>query len=313
MIDEDIRRDLEIQKQRKADEESLFKNAYDALGDERAAYIQAANTMREMYMMGIEEAKWAVDPANFAKQQSMDLALKEMKAKNDELDFAEATRKRKQELLTAFENTQGMSEMDPATLVDIFVDNAADKKAVLEEIGAREKIAQNTPTLLSLFDKIKKYNTFLRTLKLPYLNASLLKVPDEVDIFQNLINQVAKVQPGPERDPEMKRIFKAVTPQPWDSAEDDANKRQALLDNLRAWSISPTSRAYKLNLDKFSKTKYVDPVEKETEEMKQFARQNWNSTDPQLKKQAEWVIQKFGMQNEILDKVRDNARLFTDK
>lgn len=292
MIDQDIERDLQLQRQNKEDKLSIFNQNMAMLDDEREAYIQSANAMREAYIAGIEEAKWRIDPRNFAAQEVMDTALRELKAKRDELDAAEAMRLNKQKIMNAMENTGGVSDMDPAQLVPIMIDNDADRRKVFEEIDDMQRVAQSSPQLLRLFDQAAKDNTALRTIKVPYIGA-LGKLPESVSSYQALLNQLIKTQ-GPARDAEVMRVFKSVTPEPYDSEADVELKRKTLKDYLKGLTTAPTARAYGMDLNKFSRTKYSDPMDLKSDQMKEYARQNKNSADPEKRRRAEFIIRKYG-------------------
>jgi len=292
MIDQDIERDLQTQRQNREDKLNIFNQNMAMLDDEREAYVQSANAMREAYIAGIEEAKWRVDPRNFAAQEVMDTALRELKAKRDELDAAEAMRLNKQKIMNAMENTGGVSDMDPAQLVPIMIDNDADRRKVFEEIDDMQRVAQSSPQLLRLFDQAAKDNTALRTIKVPYIGA-LGKLPESVSSYQALLNQLIKTQ-GPARDAEVMRVFKSVTPEPYDSESDVELKRKTLKDYLKGLTTAPTARAYGMDLNRFSRTKYSDPMDLKSDQMKEYARQNKNSADPEKRRRAEFIIRKYG-------------------
>lgn len=313
MIEDDIERDLQRQREDRDAETNLYKEQLAMLGDERAAYIQSANMMRELYMMGIEEQKWKNDPNNFAAEQVRQLALRELKAKNDELDFSEATRKKREQMLTALANTNEISNGDPASYVDILVDNKADRDPVLKEIAARELIASNTPKLKELFNQLKEENTFLKTLKIPFTQMSILKKPDAIGRYKKLVEQIIRSAPGTEKEPEIQRAFMATIPEPWDTSADEELKEKALDDIIAAASITPVSRAYGLNLDQFARTKYTAPDVAAVNEAKDWALKNYNSKNPKFKEEAQYIIKKFGLEKQIQERMILDARRFTDK
>jgi len=295
MINEEIERDIQRQKENIATEQNLYKYNLDMLGDDIDAYTQSVNQMRQIALTQMEEMMGKIyDPSNPMSNLQMQAEAAKLRAEIDRADAAVAERKQREKLLQALESSGGVSKMDPASIARILVSDSGDQAKVFEEIKDRQTIAKTMPQIFKLFDQANVENTALRTGTVPYVGR-LFKKPDSVAALETLLTPLIKTQ-GPAREAEMKRIFDSIIPGPYDDAEDVVTKRNALNNYIAAVSQSPVSNAYGLNLEKFETTRFTDPSDARKNRLLEYARQNINSTDPEIRKEAEFVLRKYGAQ-----------------
>lgn len=295
MINEEIERDLARQKENANLENNLYKYNLDMLGDDIEAYTQSMNQMRQIALTQMEEMMGRIyDPTNPMSALQMQAEAARLRAEIDKSEAAVAERKQREKLLQALESSEGVSKMDPASLVQILVTDNGDRLKVLEEIKDRQTIAQTMPQIFNLFDRANKENTALRTGTVPYIGR-LFKKPDSVAALETLLTPLIKTQ-GPAREAEMQRIFNSVIPAPYDDFDDIETKRTALKDYIKAMSQTPVSNAYKLNLNKFQTTSYADPQDTKKIQFLEYANQNINSPDPQKRQEAQFILRKYGTQ-----------------
>lgn len=295
MINEEIERDLARQKENANLENNLYKYNLDMLGNDIEAYTQSMNQMRQIALTQMEEMMGKIyDPTNPMSALQMQAEAARLRAEIDKSEAAVAERKQREKLLQALDSSDGVSKMDPASLVQILVTDNGDRLKVLEEIKDRQTIAQTMPQIFNLFDRANKENTALRTGTVPYIGM-LFKKPDSVAALETLLTPLIKTQ-GPARESEMQRIFNSVIPGPYDKADDIETKRTALKDYIKAMSQTPVSNAYKLNLNKFQTTSYADPQDTKKIQFLEYANQNINSPDPQKRQEAQFILRKYGTQ-----------------
>lgn len=295
MINEEIERDLARQKENANLENNLYKYNLDMLGDDIEAYTQSMNQMRQIALTQMEEMMGKIyDPTNPMSALQMQAEAARLRAEIDKSEAAVAERKQREKLLQALDSSEGVSKMDPASLVQILVTDNGDRLKVLEEIKDRQTIAQTMPQIFNLFDRANKENTALRTGTVPYIGR-FFKKPDSVAALETLLTPLIKTQ-GPAREAEMQRIFNSVIPAPYDDSDDIETKRTALKDYIKAMSQTPVSNAYKLNLNKFQTTSYADPQDTKKIQFLEYANQNINSPDPQKRQEAQFILRKYGTQ-----------------
>lgn len=299
IINDEIERDLLRQKENMASEDNLYKENLNMLGDEVAAYTQSMNQMRQIALMQMEEMMGrAYDPSNPMMALNMQAEAAKLRAQIDSSDMAVAKRQQKEKILQALESSRGISKMDPSTIVPVLDVEAADKAKIFEEIKDRQTIAATMPEILRLFEQTQKENRAFygilpkpTTFPIPFYGQ--IKRPDSAKALEALLTPLIKTQ-GPAREPEMRRVFDALVPAPFDSEEDQVLKRNALKQFITTVSATPVSKAYGLDLNKFESTNFVAPEDSQKRQFLEYAQKNINSSDPSKKQRAQKILELYG-------------------
>lgn len=299
IINDEIERDLLRQKENMSFEDNLYKDNLNMLGDEVAAYTQSMNQMRQIALLQMEEMMGrAYDPSNPLMALNMQAEAAKLRAQIDASDLSVSKRQQKEKILQALESSSGVSKMDPSTIVPILDVEAGDKAKIFEEIKDRQTIASTMPEVLRLFEQAKEENKAFygilpkpTTFPIPFYGQ--LKRPDSVKALETLLTPLIKTQ-GPAREPEMRRVFDAIIPGPFDSEEDQVLKRNALKQFITTMSATPVSKAYGLDLNKFESTNFVAPEDAQRQQFLEYAQKNINSADPAKRQRSQQILQLYG-------------------
>ena len=290
MLNEEIERDVNLQKQDKTDAMNLYKMHYERLGDEAMAHQAAANNLRSAALMEMEYAMGKLGPNSQMGRLAIQTAANQLKLQNQTAISGLAALEQRNKILSMIRSGNA-SDVDPAELVNMVVTDDGAKLKALEEIKDAQNLAANSAKILNAFKKAADDRGFYRSTK----SMITREMPESVAVFEQSLDPFFKDIAGQNREATKRATFDRITPGPWDSDADVARKREALINFMRATKAAPISKSYGLDLDKFNKTSWTDPaIEKEQAQI-DWAKKHEKSTNPEIQAAVRHVKSKYGV------------------
>jgi len=248
MLNKNIDRDIEAQKNDQSNKINLWKMNHEALHDQQAATLQTRNQILEHAKIKMDELMGTA-PGPMAQQKAAALKT-QIQAEQMQNQFA-ITRSKLMQSLFSEQNSAGgsgaksaLSGRDPASLVPYVVPQEQQKQ-VLQEIQDRQNITTNGPKIMAAFDQANK------DLEAGSFNLN----PASVDSLHQLMLPLFKDIDGTVRQAAMDESFKNLTPKRTDFTENRVKtRRQALQDWVTSKAAAPNAKAYGIDLDKYQST-----------------------------------------------------------
>lgn len=290
MLNEEIERDVILQKQDKSDAMNLFKMHYERFGDEALAHQQAANNLRSAALMEMEIALGKLDPNSQMGRLAIQSASDQMRLQSEQARSSMAALEQRKKIMSML-NAGQMQNVDPAELINILVTDDGAKAKALEEIRDAQNLAANANKIINSFEKAAKDRGFYRSAK----SMVTREMPESVAVFEQSLDPFFKDIAGQNREATKRATFDRLTPGPFDSEDDVQRKKEALINFMRATKAAPVSKSYGLDLDKFATTSWTDPtIEKENQYI-QYAKQNAQNPDPKVQQRVQFIQRKYGV------------------
>lgn len=290
MLNEEIERDVNLQKQDKSDAMNLFKIHYERLGDEGAAHQQAANNLRSAALMEMEIALGKLDPNSQMGRLAIQSAADTLRLQSQQARAGMAALEQRKKVMSMLNSGQ-MQNVDPAELVNILITDDGAKAKALEEIKDAQNLSANANKILTAFDKAAKDRGLYRASK----SFVTREIPESVAVFEQSLDPFFKDIAGQNREATKRATFDRITPGGWDSEDDVLRKKEALINFMRATSAAPVSKSFGLDLDKFNKTTWTDPIVQKENMMKDFAKRNENNPNPTVQRNVRYIKNKYGI------------------
>lgn len=290
MLNEEIERDVNLQKQDKTDAINLFKVHYERLGDEGAAHQQAANNLRAAALMEMEIALGKLDPNSQMGRLAIQSAADTLRLQSQQARAGMAALEQRKKVMSMLNSGQ-MQNVDPAELVNILITDDGAKAKALEEIKDAQNLSANANKIINNFEKAAKDRGFYRSAK----SVVTREMPESVAVFEQSLDPFFKDIAGQNREATKRATFDRLTPGPWDSEADVLRKKEALINFMRATKAAPVSKSYGLDLDKFATTSWTDPSIERENQFIQYAKQNAKNPDPKVQQRVQFIQRKYGV------------------
>lgn len=291
MLNEEIERDVNAQKQDKSDKMNLYKMHYERLGDEGMAHQQAANNLRQAALMEMEYAMGKLGPESQMGRLAIQSAANQLRLQNQQaISGIAALEQRKK--IQGLINSGKTQNIDPSELVNFLVTDDGSKAKVLEEIRDAQNLSANANKILNLFDKAAEERGVGGHLKnFP----GVWRRSEYANSLEQLLDPFFKDIAGQNREATKQATFKRIIPEFMDKEGDIPIKRKALIDWMRATQSAPVSKSYGLPLEKFSSTTWTDPTIEKENQFIDYAKRNLGNPDPIVQKRVNFIKNKYGL------------------
>lgn len=266
MIDENIQRDIDAQKNSQDQSMNLWKMNKEEYGNDLAANLATQNQILLGTKAQLEQA---------AANAKGPLAQANASAGNALIDQKLAENRFKLSLMQPTSDSFGL---DPAKKVTWLVPPAQQAK-VFDEIDAAQNTTRNAAEALKTFDQAAEEVRPLTSLSHGHLPSGTAFIPGMESANQKALHAILgptfKDVEGALKIATMDNIFKSVTPS---FADDDTSikvKRNALITYLNSKSSAPAASGFGINLKDYPSTnvKAAIPPEPDSPEGKQKARE----------------------------------------
>lgn len=233
MIENNINRDIEAQKNEQNKNMNLWKMNREEYGNDLAANLATQNQLltgtKIKFMQAASSAKGPIAQANAMNANALiDQKIAENRFK-----------------LSLMHPTSDSFGLDPAKKVSWLV--PPDRQAkVFDEIDAAQNTTRNAPAILKAFDDAASKVHAVDFV--PGMESADQKA------FHALLGPTFKDVEGTVRQAAMDNMFKNTTPQFGDDAMTKATKRQAVINYMTAKSSAPTASGYGINLEEYPST-----------------------------------------------------------
>lgn len=242
MIEDNINRDVDAQKNSQDQTMNLWKMNREEYGNDLAANLQTQNQLllgtKSQLMQAASAAKGPLAQANAQGANAL-------------IDQKIAENRFKLSLMSPTSDTIGL---DPAKKVQFLVPPEKQQK-VFDEIDAAQNTARNAPSILNAFDRAAEevrptsggthtsLTAFVPGIDSPGQKAFHAGLGPTFSDIEHTVRQAA-----------MDNMFKNTTPQFGDNASTIASKRKSVIDYMTAKSSAPTASGFGINLGQYPST-----------------------------------------------------------
>lgn len=235
MIQGNIDKDIDAQKNDQSKTMNLWKMNREALGNDLAANLATQNQAYTALKYNIEKA--AAQFKGPMAQANAQQAIAMIQQKQDENRFK----------LSLMSNTK---DIQPEQKVQFLVPEPHQKE-VFGEIERAQDTKRMSSDIVKSFEQAAKENTVMKT------GAGWLRTPGSVYALHQALQPTFKDLEGTVRQAAMDNTFKNITPAPGDSEHTLKTKRDALMGYLQSKSSAPTAKGYGIDLGQYSSTSPV--------------------------------------------------------